>query len=220
MKSARALSRGSIGTTVALCLLFIAIVLGMFYYSVTRTPVLTPEQLAQQGVVVWPQPRELRPFELQRATGGAIGNADLLGQWSVLFFGFTNCPDICPVTLSELAQARRLLAERTPELVNAVQGYMVTVDPERDTPAVLARYVDAFGADFQGVHGAQADVAAFAQDVNVAFAKMPSETEPYTIDHTGNLVILNPKGHYHGFIKLPHKADTIASALQALAASF
>lgn len=220
MRPLRAFSRGSVATTVALCLLFIAIVLGMFYYSVTRTPVLTPEQLAEQGVVVWPQPRELRPFELQLADGGTIGNTDLIGQWSVLFFGFTNCPDICPVTLSELAQARRLLSQNAPELVPSVQGYMVTVDPERDTPAVLARYVDAFGAEFEGIHGAHGDVAAFAQDVNVAFAKMPSETGPYTIDHTGNLVILNPEGHYHGFIKLPHRADTIANALQALAASF
>jgi protein SCO1/2 len=212
--------RGSVATTVLLCLVFISIVLGMFYYSVTRTPVATPEQLAEAGVVIWPTPRELQPFALQTADGADFGNAQLRGHWSFLFFGFTNCPDICPVTLSEMAQARRLLADSDPELASQFRGLMVTVDPDRDTPDVLGAYVGAFGADFAGVYGAHGDIARFAQDVNVAFAKMPSDEGPYTVDHTGNIVIVNPMGHYHGFIKLPHKADTIAQAFQAMALSF
>lgn len=213
-------ARGSVATTVLLCLLFITIVLGMFYYSVTRTPVATPEQLAEAGVVIWPTPRELQPFALATADGAPFGNAQLEGGWSFLFFGFTNCPDICPVTLSEMAQARRSLADSDPELAAQFRGFMVTVDPDRDTPEVLSAYVGAFGAGFSGVHGAHGDIAQFAQDVNVAFAKMPSDEGPYTVDHTGNIVIVNPMGHYHGFIKLPHKADTIAQAFQALALSF
>lgn len=211
---------GTIATTVALCLVFVGLVVGMFVYSVTRTPVLSPEELAKRGVVLLPKPRDLAPFTLDRADGQPFSNADLKGQWSFLFFGFTNCPDICPVTLSEMAQAQRALVQAEPELATQFRGVMVSVDPERDTPETLKNYVNAFAADFIGVRGEREALAAFATDVNVAFAKMPADDGGYQMDHTGNIVIINPMGHYHGFIKLPHEADIITQAFIALASSF
>ncbi|MFK7915328.1 MAG: SCO family protein [Pseudomonadales bacterium] len=203
-----------------MCLVFIAIVLGMFFYSVTRTPVLSMEELAKRNVVVLPKPRELVPFALTQATGEPFTNADLEGHWSFVFFGFTNCPDICPVTLSEMAQALRAIQAAEPELAEQFRGVMVSVDPERDTAEVLATYVNAFAGDFKGVRGSREALAVFATDVNVAFAKMPADDGGYQMDHTGNIVVINPRGHYHGFIKLPHEADTIAQAFIALASSF
>lgn len=212
--------RGSVATTVALCLVFITIVVGMFVHSVTRTPVLSTEELAKRGVVLLPKPRDLVPFELTEAGGATFSNADLQGHWSFLFFGFTNCPDICPVTLSEMAQAQRALQDAEPELAERFRGVMVSVDPERDTPEVLANYVNAFGTGFKGVRGSREALAGFATDVNVAFAKMPGEDGGYQMDHTGNIVLINPRGHYHGFIKLPHEADIIAQTFIALASDF
>jgi len=202
--------------TVAMSLAFIAVVVGMFVYSVTRTPVLSDEQLRDLGVFLLPTPRDIAGFELSTHTGEAFTPEDLRGQWSFVFFGFTNCPDICPTSMSVLAQARRQIEERAPEAVDDFQGMLVSVDPERDTREALARYVEAFSPSFLGVRGNRAATARFTTQVNVAFAQVPSEDGGYTVDHSANIVIVNPRGHYVGFAKMPHQADTIADTFLTL----
>ena len=213
--------------TIGLCLGFIALVVGLFVYSVTRTPLLSEEELRSQGVLLLPVPRELPEFVLETADGEVFDNASLQGAWSFIFFGFTNCPDICPTTMSVMGQARTLLGERDPAAAEAFRGILVTVDPQQDTPEPLRKYVQAFSEDFIGVRGTLAQTATFATAVNVAFAKVPlmgadGKPDPngYTMDHTANVVIINPRGHYHGFIKYPQQADTIAAAMQTLASNF
>lgn len=201
--------------TIVLCLVFVAVVLGMFVYSVTRTPTLSEEELREQGVYLLPRPREIAPFELTTHTGEPFTVEDLKGQWSFIFFGFTNCPDICPTSMASLAQARRQLEAEYPELVDDFQGIMVSVDPERDDRETLANYVESFSPSFIGVRGDRADVAELATQLNVAFAKVPAD-DGYQVDHTGNIVIVNSRGHYTGFAKLPHQADTIVSAFRSL----
>ncbi len=206
--------------TVALSLAFVAVVLGLFVYSVTRTPTLSDQQLRERGVIVLPTPRELAPFELTTHTGGSFTLEDLQGSWSFVFFGFTSCPDVCPTTLSVLAQAQRTLEAESPELVDDFQVVMVTVDPERDDQEALARYVQAFSPEFVGVRGERRDIAELATQVNVAFAKVPADDGDYQVDHTANIVIINPRGHYHGFARLPHRADTLVSAFRSLVERF
>ena len=207
--------------TVALCLGFIAVVVGLFLQSVLRTPVLSEEQLREQGVFVLPVPREIAPIELASHTGDAFTLENLQGRWTFAFFGFTNCPDICPTTMAVMGQARRALNDE------AFQGLLVTVDPERDTPEVLGNYATTFAPDFLGVTGELTAIAGFSEQVNVAFAKVPLMNEDgspdpngYLVDHSANIVIINPRGHYHGFIKYPQQADTIKAAFQSLAANF
>ena len=202
--------------TVALCLALVAVVLGLFVYSVTRTPVLSDAELAERGVFLFPQPREIAPFELSTHSGEPFTLQDLQGRWSFLFFGFTNCPDVCPTTMAALGQARRRLAEQQPEAVDEFQGVLVTVDPERDDAATLAQYVHAFAPSFIGVRGDLEATAGLTTQLNVAFGKVPVGGGGYQVDHTGNIVIVNPRGHYHGFIRMPHDADTIAAAFTAL----
>ncbi len=207
--------------TVGLCLGFIAVVVGLFVYSVLRVPVLTDEQLREQGVFVLPTPREISPIALTAHTGEAFTLENLQGRWTFAFFGFTNCPDFCPTTMAVMGQARRGLADE------AFQGLLVTVDPERDTKEALADYATAFAPDFLGVTGELAALAEFGTQVNVTFAKVPLLNEDgsadptgYLVDHSANIVIINPRGHYHGFIKYPAQADTIKAAFQSLAANF
>jgi protein SCO1/2 len=213
--------------TVALCLGFIAVVVGMFVYSVTRTPVLSAEALREQGVLLLPQPRELSPFVLETSAGAIFDPASLQGRWSFLFFGFTNCPDVCPTSMSVLGQAYRKLVEQDPAAADNFQGILVTVDPERDTAEKLNDYVQAFSPSFIGVRGSVKDIAGLATEVNVAFAKVPvrdaqgaADPNTYTMDHSANIVIINPKGHYHGFIKYPQQVETIVAAYQSLDAGF
>ncbi len=207
--------------TVGLCLGFIAVVVGLFVYSVMRTPVLSDDELKEQGVFLLPRPREISPIDLQTHTGDAFTLADLQGHWTFAFFGFTNCPDICPTTMAVMGQARRSLGDE------AFQGVLVTVDPERDTAEALENYTTTFAPDFLGVTGELEEIAGFSEQVNVAFAKVPllnedgsADPNGYLVDHSANIVIINPRGHYHGFIKYPQQADTIKSAFQSLSANF
>ncbi|MFW6093254.1 MAG: SCO family protein [Pseudomonadota bacterium] len=209
-----------IAVTVTLLLAFVAVVLGAFIYSVTREPVLSDEELKERGVFVLPTPREIVDVDMVTHTGEPFTEADLEGDWSFLFFGFTNCPDICPTSMAVMAQAEQVLEEESPERADAFQGILVSVDPERDDQQTLARYVRAFSEDFMGVRGSIEETAEFATQVNVAFAKVPSEDGEYEVDHTGNIIIVNPRGHYHGFIRMPHEAETIVSAFRSLEARF
>lgn len=210
--------------TVALCLAFVAVVLGLFVYSVTRPPVLDEEALRAQGVYLFDPPRELVPFELTRHDGASFTQASLEGHWSFLFFGFTHCPDACPTTMAALAQAQATLVARGE---TGFQGVLISVDPERDDAQTLARYVSAFSDDFVGVRGELAALGRFAEQVNAAFAKVPlpaGTADPgqagYSVDHTANLVLINPRGHYQGFIKYPPQAATIVAAYESLTAHF
>lgn len=213
--------------TIALCLGFIAVVVGLFVYSVTRTPLLSSEALREKGVLLLSAPRELSAFVLETSDGQSFQQSDLQGHWTFMFFGFTNCPDVCPTTMAVMGQAYRTLIDVNPEAAADFQGVLVTVDPDRDSAEKLNEYVHAFSPSFVGVRGSVKDIAGLATDVNVAFAKVPvrdaqgvADPNGYTMDHSANIVIINPKGHYHGFIKYPQQADTIVAAYQSLDANF
>ena len=217
-----------IRSTVLLCATFITIVLGMFVLSVTRTPQLSDQEMRAAGVFLLPKPRALAEFNLEDQFGEAYKPESLTGKWSFIFFGFTNCPDICPTSMAEMGRAERELYAADDMQADPLQGVLVSVDPDHDTPNDLGQYAQAFSPRFLGVWGQREDLVALTQQVNVAFAKVPLansqqalNTDPgYTVDHTGNIVIINPRGHYHGFIKLPHKAETIRLTYQTLAAQF
>ncbi|MEM7101040.1 MAG: SCO family protein [Pseudomonadota bacterium] len=209
----------AIGRTVALCAVFITAVVGMFVYSTLRTPVLSEEEMRERGVFLLPRPRAIAEIDLQDHTGARFTKATLEGKWSFIFFGFTHCPDICPTSMSVLGQVALGLERNNNPNANQFQGILVTVDPERDTAEKLGTYATAFSPSFLGVRGTRAKTAEFATQLNVAFAKVP-DGDGYTMDHTGNIVIVNPMGHYHGFVKLPHDPETISLSFQSLVAGF
>jgi protein SCO1 len=210
-----------IRTTVLLCVAFVTMVLGALVYTVLREPLLDDAALREQGTFVLPTPREIAPFTLVDHHGEVFDNNRLRGHWSLLFFGYTSCPDICPVTLAVLAQVEKKLAEAGErDLFEQLRVYLVTVDPEKDSAEVLRKYVGAFSTRFSGVTGSHADLAELAKQVNVAFMKVPGPDGNYVIDHTGNIVVVNPQGHYHAFIKLPHDADHLLLAYRSIAKSF
>jgi protein SCO1/2 len=214
---------GSVRSTVLLCLCFVAVVLVVVVISATREPLLSVEEMRTKGTFVLPRPRELGPFELTQHTGGPFTQADLEGRWSFVFFGFTNCPDVCPVAMSVLANVQRSLADAgETTLLDQFNVVLVSVDPERDTTRVMAEYVSAFSERFTGVTGTREAIAVLGTQLNIAFMKVPSDVSPdgYVVDHTGNIVIINPMGHYHGFIKLPHDPDNILLSYRSIARNF
>ena len=204
--------------TILACVGFMALMLALFLNNALREKIPTDDELRARGIVVLPKPRDLAPFSLTASDGSAFENADLQGRWTFAYFGFTNCPDICPVALSVLGQARRTLAEGGRD--DHFAGVLVSVDPARDTPEVLSEYVSYFFEDFTGVTGERAAIAELAGQVSVAFAAVPEPSAPdgYVVDHTGNIVMINPMGHYYGYIRPPHTAEQVALAYEALSA--
>jgi len=209
-----------IARTVLLCLVFVGLVLGSLFYNATRVPVLTEEQLRELGVFILPRPRELAPFELQTHSGESFTRESFEGKWSFVFFGFTNCPDICPTSMAVMGIAEREIAAEQRPAGDPFQGMLVTVDPERDDAETLALYVEAFSPRFIGLRGDREATVELTTQVNVAFAPVPDGSGSYQVDHSANIVIINPRGHYHGFIRMPHKAETLVAAYRSLAATF
>ncbi len=173
---------------------------GMFIIKLTSPRVMTTQDLQLNGAYVFDQPRIIEPFDLIDQDGKEFTLAQLQGKWSLLFFGYTYCPDICPTTLSDLKKFKVMLADTPWEEDTRV--VLVSVDPARDTPEKLGEYVRYFDPEFIGVTGEFMALQKLAANVNAAFIKTMSEDgTSYQIDHTSNIVLVNPHGHYHGFFK-------------------
>lgn len=199
-------------------LALIALILGLFVANLmsplTTSTSLSREELLEIGYFAFPAERQIASFELLDHHSQPINNSSLIGGWSLLFFGFTFCPDVCPTTLAVLSKAHRSLqsSER-----NQVSIMMVSVDPERDTPERLAAYVTAFDQDFVGVTGDVEQIAAFASSVHVAFGKVPGpDAVTYSVNHSSHIVVINPAGNYAGFLKAPHSPENVIKVLNSL----
>lgn len=139
--------------------------------------------------------------------------ADFKGKVTVVFFGYTQCPDVCPTTLAELAAVRQSLGA----LGEQVQGVFVTVDPERDTPEVLKAYVGSFGADFVALRGDAEQTKATARAFKIYYAKVPGATPTsYTIDHTAGSYVYDRQGRLRLFTRYGAGAEALAHDLRQL----
>ncbi|MFP6798163.1 MAG: SCO family protein [Pseudomonas sp.] len=200
--------------TVFVLVAIVALVLGL-----TVNKVLTskgqgdPTVLLDAGIVLLPQSRSLPELSLINQDGQAVAIDQLKGQWSLLFFGYTFCPDICPATL---AQLRQLQGQLPPETLAKLRIVLVTVDPNRDTPEQLKKYLDYFDAGFIGLTGEQATIQKLANGVSIPFIPADTSKENYTVDHSGNLVLIGPDGRQRGFIRAPINNSKLAAQLPGL----
>jgi len=175
-----------------------------------------PQAPALQAVTLYPQPRTLPEFTLHTAGGHTLGAQQLAGHWTLVFIGFTSCPDVCPMTLAELARAQRQW-QALPEATRP-RVLFVSVDPERDTPERLGQYAHAF---HPGTIAATADLPmleTFTRSLSLVFAKVPlGRGDDYTIDHSAAIAVLDPEARMAGVI--PGSAldpDALAADLIAL----
>jgi protein SCO1/2 len=165
-----------------------------------RHPAAPPVELVT-GTYVAPN-RALPDFSLIDQHGRSFGSKNLLGHWTILFFGYTNCPDFCPTTLATLAALeKRLRAEGAPLRPQVV---FMSVDAKRDTPAQLARYVPYFDPEFIGITGAdQPAVEAVAAKLGVGVVLTNSPDGTYTVDHSAEIFVLNPAGRLTAILTGP-----------------
>ncbi|CAA0114936.1 SCO1 protein [Halioglobus japonicus] len=186
--------------TVAGLLVIIAIIVGGFVHRVTMPRVMTESEMRINGLYVFETPRDIGEFALVDHHGDAFDPARFEGQWTLVFFGFTHCPDICPTTMSFLNKFVTSLEGTEAEDTQVV---MVSVDPARDTVEQLATYVPFFNPEFTGVTGEFLDIHRFATALNTPFRKVPGEGDDYQVEHSANVALINPRGDYHGFFKSP-----------------
>jgi protein SCO1 len=152
------------------------------------------------------------PFQLVDQNGKTVTDGDLKGKWQLVFFGYTHCPDACPTALNEIALALdRLGAKR-----DAVGVVFITVDPERDTPAVLKSYLASFDAPVTGLTGTAAEVAQAARDYRVYYAKHPNPDGSYDMDHSAVIYVMDPQGRFTASFTPDSTAEDIAGRLQKL----
>ena len=168
--------------------------------------------------VILPNSKALNHIDFTDHNGAAFGIDRLKGYWNILFFGFTNCPDICPTTMRTLSQVKQTLEQE-----NKWGNYrviMVSVDPERDTQERLKNYVPYFDEDFIGLRSDVETTTKFAKQLGILFVKQKSEDGFYQVDHGASIVLVNPQGEMAGVITAPHQQDLISNDLALLADYF
>jgi len=156
-----------------------------------------------------------RDFQLPDTEGKVRSLKDFRGKAVVVFFGFTQCPDVCPTTLAEIAQAKQLLGPDGAK----VQGIFVTVDPERDTPEVLKAYMANFGPDFIALRGSPEQLAAVAKDFKVYYKKVEGKTPgSYTMDHSAASFVYDTQGRLRLYSRYGSGPQALANDIKQLLA--
>jgi len=158
-----------------------------------------------------PRPRAVQDFSLTDERGRAFTRADLAGTPTLVFFGFTHCPDVCPTTLVKLAQVKKSAP------LAALHVLFVSVDPQRDTPPVLAQYVHAFDPSFQGLTGDPQALARVAGDFGVAFSRVELPGGDYTMDHSAVVFLLDTGAHIVAIFTPPFDSAALRADLQRAA---
>ena len=167
------------------------------------------QEIPQIDGLLWPQSKAIESIALVDHEGAPFTRARLDGRWTLLFFGYTHCPDVCPITLSVLKNAKARMADAGSG--EPVQVVFVSVDPARDSLEQLGAYVTYFDPEFLGVTGEEANLKALARQLGVLYIRAePDANGSYTVDHTAALFLIDPRGHLVALFQAPHSAERIA----------
>ncbi|WP_372747315.1 SCO family protein [Litorivivens sp.] len=192
--------------TVAIVVVVAATFVAGFFWAFTRERVLSPEELQANGALLFEKARKLPEFTLTNDLGEPVTADWFKGQWDIVFFGYTFCPDICPTTLALLKQYYDQLPV---EQQGQTRIVLASVDPARDTTTQLNQYLAYFHPEFRGVSGEFLDVHRFATGLGAPFNKVPGGGDNYLVDHSGNVALINPAGHFVGILKAPISVEQI-----------
>lgn len=180
------------------------------------TVIKPPEEI--EDYLFW-QAKDLTEFKLIGANNKTLVLNDLKGKWSFIFFGYTHCPDVCPVTLGVLGQAFKLL-EQTPAAYQDIQGIFISVDPKRDTPERLKEYASFFNKKFTGVTGDPAQLEAFARQMSALYTIHSKDSQNpgdnYLVSHNSTIFLVDPQGRLYGRFPPPQAPQEIAEVFMKI----
>lgn len=181
-----------------------------------ETAVKPPQEI--EDYLFW-QAKDLTDFKLAGAGGKTLGVNDLEGKWSFVFFGYTQCPDVCPLTLGVLGQAFKLI-EKNPAAYQEIQGVFISVDPKRDTPELLKEYVAYFSNKFTGVTGDAAQLDAVSRQLSALYTIHPKDAnkpgDAYAVTHNSTVFLIDPQGRLYGRFPPPHLPQEIAEVFMKI----
>jgi len=200
----------------AVLVAFLSATAGVAFWKITQARQAAPHA----SLIVLPEPRVIADFALIDQRGQPFSLQQLRGNWSLIFFGFTHCPDVCPTALYELQQVRKSLEQKLDESTQMPEILFVSVDPERDTPEALRTYLSHFDPSFIGVTGEHEQLLPLTKQVGIAYRieEHESGVTQYSVDHSTGILLTNPDGRLHGVFPAPHgAADISADLLAALA---
>lgn len=187
-------------------------VAGFAFWKITELS----RQTELQSLIVLPEAREIPAFSLVDQDGQSFQHEHMTGTWSLLFFGFTHCPDICPGTLYDLQLLKNAVDEEASDIPHQVIFF--SVDPERDTPERLKEYVTYFDPDFLAVTGAHEQLLPLTRKLGIAYRieEHDDGQAAYNVDHSASVLLINPEGRLHGVFPAPHDAAAMTADFLAL----
>jgi len=183
-----------------------AFAIGVVFYSYQNSQSISAESL-QKATSLQSSPLELPRFALTNHLNNPFSNQDLKGNWNMIFFGFTNCPDVCPLTLNVLNHV-------TSELENfneKPRSIFISVDPQRDQPENLKKYVEHFNNDMIGLTGNKKQIDNLTQSVGAIYAIGDNSKDNYLVDHSAHIFVTAPNGKMVALFSTPHDAKIIAN---------
>lgn len=191
-----------------------ASVLGLWTWNRLHEPPVPPPSI---DGFVFPEPRTLPAVELIDENGAPFTPRQFAGRWSFVYFGYTYCPDVCPLALIELAALKERLTTEQPQ--TTVDYYLVSIDPQRDTPERLREYVQYFDPAFHGLTGSLEAISALAKAAEALFFVPPGQgPENYLVSHSNNFALVNPRGELEAIFTPPHTPEQLAGDFAAIKA--
>jgi len=199
--------------------LFVGVAGFVLYFGVVRPyqQLHSAHAVTIDGVVL-DSPQSVTDFHLTDHNGNSFSKKNLKGQWTLLFFGFTNCGMVCPTTLAALNNMYHILQRELPDN-ELPQVVMISVDPERDSVERMKEYIAAFNPHFIGARGETAEINALEKQLHIVAVKMQAEGQSqnqYTINHSAEIMLFNPEGMLQAFLSYPHKAEQMAKDYKAV----
>ena len=185
----------TIKNNILLIVIFMVTVLGLFINKLTTPRVLSNNELLSNGLYLFDTPKKISDFTFYSANKSKFSKSDLTGKWTLMYFGFTRCPDECPTTMYQMSKLIKVLREKDFPLDDK-QWVLISIDPERDTPEEINKYAKGFDDDFIGVSNIRPMLINLATQLSVNNVMPSSESTDHSHldNHVNNIILLNPKG--------------------------
>ena len=207
-----------INRNLLLIAIFMITVLGLFINKLTTPRTLSSDELLVNGLFLFNEPKQISDFEFFSSNEKTFTKNDLMGKWTLIYFGFTKCPDECPTTMYQLSKLIKVLRDKDYKLDDK-QWVLVSIDPERDTPDMIDKYAKGFDKDFIGVSNARPMLLSLATQLSVNNL-MPDHSNQmdhsHLDNHVNNIILLDPNGDFAGIFRPPFDISRLSLTYQSV----
>lgn len=208
----------SVNKNLLVIAIFIATALSLFINKLTTPRTLSDDELLVNGLFLFEEPKQISDFEFLSSNQKVFTKSDLMGKWTLMYFGFTKCPDECPTTMYQLSKLIKVLRDKDYKLVDK-QWVLVSIDPERDTPEMIDNYAKGFDKDFIGVSNNRPMLLNLATQLSVNNV-MPSSSNhmdhSHLDNHVNNIILLDPNGDFAGIFRPPFDISRLSLTYQSV----